>query len=160
MRRESAEALVRRLRDELEQPRRVLDERVRGERAALVEQVHLLEERLRALDRALAEREGLPPAARALAEEGERIALSLLDVEPGRERAVAAALGPRASALLADDAASGFALLERARAAGLGSLFVLVARDPAQLVRELPVVPKEQLLSSTVAAVTPEGFGY
>ena len=30
--------------------------------------------------------------------------LSLLDVEPGNERAVAAALGPRASALLADDA--------------------------------------------------------
>ena len=74
---------VRRLREELEQPRRVLDERVRMERAALGEQVSLHEERLRALDRALAEREGLPPAARALAEEGERIALSLLDVEAG-----------------------------------------------------------------------------
>jgi hypothetical protein len=107
--------LVTRLRDELEQPRRVLDERVRGEREALQEQVRLLDERLVALDRSLAEREGLPPAARALAEQGERIALSLLDVEPGRERAVAAALGPRASALLADDAAGGFALLERAR---------------------------------------------
>ena len=132
MRRESAESLLRRLRDELEQPRRVLDERVRAERAALSEQVRLLEERLRALDRALAEREGLPPAARALAEEGERIALSLLDVEAGQERAVAAALGPRASALVAADAASGFALLERARAAGLGSLMVLVDRDPAR----------------------------
>ena len=160
MRRESAEALLARLRAESEQPRRVLDERVRAERAALAEQLELLEERLLALDRSLAEREGLPPAARALAEEGERIALSLLDVEPGRERAVAAALGPRASALLADDAASGFALLERARAAGLGTLVVLVGRDPAQIVRELPVVSKEQLLSSTVPAVTPEGFGY
>src|SRR5205823_5892850 len=77
MRRESAESLLRRLRDELQQPRRVLDERVRLERAALAEQVTLHEERLRALDRALAEREGLPPAARAFAEEGERIALSL-----------------------------------------------------------------------------------
>ncbi len=160
MRRESAESLLRRLHDELEQPRRVLDERVRAERAALSEQVGLLEERLRALDRALAEREGLPPAARALAEEGERIALSLLDVEAGRERAVAAALGPRASALVAADAASGFALLERARAAGLGSLMVLVDRDPGELVRALPVVPKEELLSATVPSVTPEGFGY
>jgi chromosome segregation protein len=160
MRRESAESLLLRLRSELEQPRRVLDERVRAERAAVVEQVRLYEDRLRALDRALAEREGLPPAARALAEEGERIALSLLDVDPGNERAVAAALGPRASALVADDAQSGFALLERARSAGLGSLTVLVGRDPAELVRALPVVAKEELLSSPVAAVTPEGFGY
>ena len=83
LRRESAEARLRALRDELERPRRVLDERVRAERTALAEQVRLLEERLRALDRALAEREGLPPAARALAEEGERIALSLLEVEAG-----------------------------------------------------------------------------
>src|SRR5438094_657473 len=75
-----------------EQPRRVLDERVRSEREALGEQAGLLEERLRALDRALAEGEGLPPAARALAEEGERIAFSLLEVEPGMERAVVAAL--------------------------------------------------------------------
>ncbi|HEY2208737.1 MAG TPA: AAA family ATPase [Gaiellaceae bacterium] len=160
MRRESAEARLRNLRDELERPRRVLDERVRAERTALAEQVRLLEERLRALDRALAEREGLPPAARALAEEGERIALSLLEVEAGRERAVAAALGPRASALVADDATSGFALLERARAAGLGSLLVLVGRDPAHVVAQMPVVSKEELLSSAVPAVTPEGYGY
>ena len=156
MRRESAESLVRRLQDELEQPRRVLDERVRMERAALAEQVALHEERLRALDRALAEREGLPPAARALAEEGERIALSLLEVEPGMEHAVAAAMRQRASAVVADDIHAAFALLERARAAGLGSLTVVIGRrDP-----DLPVVAKEALLSSTVAAVTREGFGY
>ncbi|HEY4413964.1 MAG TPA: AAA family ATPase, partial [Gaiellaceae bacterium] len=156
MRRESAESLVRRLRDELEQPRRVLDERVRLERAALAEQVSLHEERLRALDRALAEREGLPPAARALAEQGERIALSLLDVEPGMEHAVAAALRQRASALVVDNVQAAFALLERARAGGLGSLTVVIGRrDP-----ELPVVAKDELLSSPVAAVTREGFGY
>jgi chromosome segregation protein len=126
------------------------------ERAALAEQVALHEERLRALDRALAEREGLPPAARALAEQGERIALSLLDVEAGMERAVAAALRQQASALVADDANSAFALLERARAAGLGSLTVVIGRREP----ELPVVAKEELLSSPVAAVTREGFGY
>src|SRR5207248_2814086 len=63
MRRESAQSLVARLRSELEQPRRILDERVRAERLALADQVRLLEERLLALDRSLAEREGLPPAA-------------------------------------------------------------------------------------------------
>jgi chromosome segregation protein len=156
LRRESAAGRLGRLRAAAEQPRRVLDERVRHEREALAEQVALLEERLRALDRTLAEREGLPPAARALAEEGERIALSLLDVEPGMERAVAAALRQRASALVADDAHAAFALLERARAAGLGSLTVVIGkREP-----ELPVVPKEELLASPVAAVTVEGFGY
>jgi chromosome segregation protein len=115
---------------------------------------------VRALDRTLAEREGLPPAARALAEDGERIAFSLLEVEPGRERAVTAALGRSASAVVRDDATDALALLERARDAGLGSLVVLVGRDPEQLVAETPVVSKEELLSSKVRAVTPEGFGY
>ena len=55
--------------------------------------------------RALAGRaRGHPPAARMLADEGAELALSLLDVEPGTERAVAAALGWRASAVVADDA--------------------------------------------------------
>ena len=159
LRRESAEALLERLRAELSRPRRVLDARVRAEREALTEQARLARERLQTLERALAEREGLPPAARALAEEGERLALSLLDVEPGRERAVAAALGHRAPALVASDARAALALAERARAAGLGSVVVLT-RDPRELVRELPVVSKEELLHSQVPAVTPEGFGY
>jgi chromosome segregation protein len=160
LRGESAEARVVRLRDELARPRRVLDERVRAERAAAAAELRLLEERLRALDRALAEQEGLPPAARALAEDGERIALSLLDVEPGRERAAAAALGRLASAVVRDDPSGALALLERARETGLGSLVVLVGRDPAQLVARMPVVAKEDLLASPVPAVTPEGFGY
>jgi chromosome segregation protein len=160
LRRENAQALLDGLRADLERPRRVLDRRVRAERSALAERARLARERLDALERSLAEREGLPPAARALAEQGERLALSLLDVEPGDERAVAAALGPTAAALVADDARSALALLERARAAGLGSLVVLAGRDPAELVAGLPVVPKDRLLSSPVAAVTPEGFGW
>src|SRR5262249_61877255 len=77
LRRESAEALVQRLRDGA-RPRKTLDQRVHAERVALADGAHLLEERLRTLDRTLAEREGLPPAARALAEDGERIAFPLL----------------------------------------------------------------------------------
>jgi chromosome segregation protein len=159
LRRESAEALLENLRAELARPRRVLDARVRAERESLREQARVARERLQTLERALAEREGLPPAARALAEEGERLALSLLDVEPGAERAVAAALGHRAAAIVADDARAALALAERARAAGLGNVVVLT-REPGELVRELPVVPKDQLLQSEVPAVTPEGFGY
>ena len=94
LRRESVEARVLRLRDALAPPAS------RPRRVAFVpsgrrwpSEIRLLEGRLLALDRTLAEREGLPPAARALAEEGERIAFSLLEVEPGRERAVTAALG-------------------------------------------------------------------
>ena len=104
------------------------------EREELSEALSLARTRLAALERTLAEREGLPPAARALAEEGERIALSQLDVAPGDERAVAAALRSRASAVLAPDAAAALALLERARAAGLGSLTV-VTRVPEPVPR-------------------------
>ncbi len=86
--------------------------------------------------------------------------LDLVEVEPGRERAVAAALGPCASAVLAPDAASALALVERAASSGLGALRVLIGRDPGRLVRELPVVRRDDLLDSPVAAVTVEGFGY
>jgi chromosome segregation protein len=122
----------------------------------LAARAELARERLAALELSLAEREGLPPAAKAFAEEGARLALSLMEVEPGRERAVAAALGWRASAVLADDAAAGLELLRRARDAGLGSVAVLVGAAPPQL----PVVPLEGLLDVKVASVTVEGFGY
>src|SRR5438094_353039 len=112
------------------------------------------------LVRRLAGREGIPPAAHALAEQGERLALSLLQVEPGTERAVAAALGPRASALVAPTAKAALELLERAAAAGLGSLRVLAGRNPAELVAELPVVERDDLLRATVPSVTREGYGY
>ena len=70
-----------------------------GERDELVERARLANERLRSLERALAEQEGLPPAARALAERGAKLALAALEIDPGSERAVAAALalGPRRS---------------------------------------------------------------
>jgi chromosome segregation protein len=131
-----------------------------GERDGLDERLRLAGERLRSLERVLAEQEGLPPAARALAERGAKLALGALDVQPGTERAVAAALRARASAVLVGDPVNGLALLERARAEGLGSLTVLAGSDPHELVSEFPVVAKEDLLSVTVASVTPEGFGY
>ncbi|HEX4930486.1 MAG TPA: AAA family ATPase, partial [Gaiellaceae bacterium] len=126
----------------------------------VAERAALARDRLGALERSLAEREGIPPAARAFADEGAKLALSLLDVESGNERAVAAALGWRASAVVADDAAAGLALLQRARDAGLGSLAVLVGKTPSDRVAELPVVGLDALLSAQVPSVTAEGFGF
>jgi chromosome segregation protein len=150
LRREAAAELVARLREPVV-------ERV-GEH--LADQARIAEARAAALRRALDEREGLPPAARALSERGERLVLSALEVEPGAERAVAAALGYRAAALLASTPEHALALVEHARAAGLGNLVVLVGRDPNELVAELPVVPLDELLSSSVPAVTREGVGF
>jgi chromosome segregation protein len=149
LRREAAEAVAERIRAVPLRLPTVDDERLRTTR-----------ERLAAVERALAEREGLPPAARALAEQGARLALSELQVDAGGERAVAAALGARGSALLVDDVQAGLRLLEQAHAAGLGNLTVLVGARPAELVESYAVVPKDELLRSTVPAVTPEGFGY
>jgi chromosome segregation protein len=56
--------------------------------------------------------------------------------------------------------AAALRLVERARAAGLGSIVVLVGRDPRELVAELPVVPRDQLLASRVPAVTVDGIGW
>ncbi len=101
------------------------------ERDDVAERSRSTRERLQALERAIAEREGIPPAASALAAAGETLALSALDAEPGAERAIAAALTWRASAVLTRDAQSGLELLERTRRDGLGSLTVIVDREPA-----------------------------
>ena len=161
-----AEALARRPGPTPEELERAASEATAEARTAahirddLVARASISKERLAALERSLVEREGIPPAARTLAAAGTPLALSLLDVAAGTERAVAAALGWRASALVADDPASGLELLNRARDAGLGSLAVLVGRTPAERVADLPVVSLAELLASTKPAVTPEGFGY
>ena len=122
LRREAAAALAERLRAEpvARRPAQAT------EAEALREKARLTRERLAALEHSLAEREGLPPAARALAEEGERLALSALEVEAGYERAVAAVLGARAASIVAPDAAAALGLVDRVRKAGLGDVGVLV----------------------------------
>jgi chromosome segregation protein len=146
---ESAQALAERL--------RVDPPPVRSpERERLLEEARLGRERLGALERTLVELEGLPPAARALAEQGERLVFSELEVAEGDERAVTAALAWRAAAVLASDATTGLKLLEQARAAGLGNLGVVVGGiSPAA-----PIVDKERLLEATELSVTREGYAY
>jgi chromosome segregation protein len=148
LRRESAQGLAERLRAKPIPARSPERERLR-------EEARLGRERLAALERALAELEGLPPAARAFVERGEQLLLSTLEVAPGDERAVAAALAWRAAAVRAPDPASGLRLLEQARAAGLGNLGVVV-HD----VSIAPIVEKERLLDAAELSVTREGFAY
>jgi chromosome segregation protein len=114
-----------RLAQEAAEARRAAREAIHA-RESLEDRLGMARERLAVLDRSLAEREGLLPAARALAEEGEQLALGLLDVEAGYERAVAAALAWRAGAVVANDHAAALAVVRRARAAGLGPLGVVV----------------------------------
>ncbi len=177
VRHESAQRLVAELQTEVAEARRpqlgpspaelgrAADATDAAARAAAREQddldarVRLAEERLAALEQSLAEREGLPPAARAFAEDGEQLALQLLEVDPGRERSVAAALSHRASAIVTDTPAHALELVVKAMSSGLGSLYVLVGRDPRQLV-DLPVVERQALLASTVPAVTADGIGW
>jgi chromosome segregation protein len=177
VRHESAQRLLGELRSDLAEARRApsgptpaelgraADDADAAARAAAREQddlearVGLARERLTALEQSLAEREGLPPAARALAEEGEQLALQVLEVAAGAERSTAAALGHRAAAILAASPERGLELVERAKASGLGSVLVLVGCDPRRLA-DLPVLPRAQLLASHVPAVTEDGIGW
>jgi chromosome segregation protein len=122
------------------------------DRESLAEQARLAAERLEALDRSLAEREGLPPAARALAEAGEPLALGLLEVDEGYERAVAAALGWDAAALVAESAGEALALVERAGEEGLGSLAVVVSSNKLSLGLPRAPVPGAEPLAERVRA--------
>ena len=123
--------------EELEQAEEAARSRAAESRSALEERERLQQsaslaaERLSALERSLAEREGLPPAARALADEGHDLALSMLDVDEGYERAVAAALSWRGSAVLAAGRDDAVALLERSRQEGLGTLAVVMSTPAA-----------------------------
>ncbi|HZO61971.1 MAG TPA: AAA family ATPase [Gaiellaceae bacterium] len=146
LRREAAESLLARVREAPAAPD-----------AGLLEQARIAEARAAALERAIAEREGLPPAARALAEEGASLALSLVEVDEGSERAVAAAVG---AALVASTPEEGLRLLEQARERGLGNLSVLIRPGHFEPLAGIEVVPRERLLSSAGPAVTVEGHYY
>jgi chromosome segregation protein len=157
LRRESAGSLVESLRQAASRPRlRTGPTQADLRRQKLREEAELARERLAALERTLAEREGVPPAARALAESGHELLLTRLDVAPGDERAVAAALRGRGAAILAPDEEAALRLVEEARARGLGSLHVVVDDQ----VDEFQIVERDELLGQDGLAVTREGVAY
>jgi chromosome segregation protein len=150
LRRESAAALVQSLEDAAAKPRLPIDLRRRARRDEA-------RERLAALERMLAEREGVPPAARAFAEAGHPLVLSGLDVPPGDERAIAAALRGRGAAVIAPDEATALALVQEARARGLGSVTVVAGRPSLE---DFAVVEEHELLSADKLAVTRDGIAF
>src|SRR5262245_19235534 len=150
LRRESASGLVDSLEEAARKPRLAID----------LGRQRLLEEargRLAALERLLAEREGVPPAARRLAEEGHTLVLSGIDVPAGDERAVAAALRGRGAAVIAPDEETGLALVREARGRGLGSVTVVIGERPLE---EFAIVDEHELLTSTTLGVTREGIAF
>lgn len=79
-----------------------VQEGVRAERE-LVEVLHGLSRRLALLRDLLDKGEGVAPGAQSLRAAGARLLSELITVQPGYERAVAAALGPLAGAVLVSD---------------------------------------------------------
>ena len=157
LRRESAGGLAESLRQAASRPRlRTGPTAADLRRTQLREEAGLARERLLALERTLAEREGVPPAARALAEAGHELLLSRLSVPAGDEKAAAAALRGRGAAILAPDEETALRLVDEARARGLGSLQVVVDDQ----VDEFRIVEPEDLLAQAGLAVTREGVAY
>jgi chromosome segregation protein len=95
--------------------------RARAEETADAER--LAQTRLQALRATVDRGEGLPAAARALQERGARLVVEGIEAEPGYERAVAAALGWRAGAVVAERVDEAVSLLGGAE----GELAVVLA---------------------------------
>ena len=150
LRREAAAELVATLEDAAAKPRLPVDlTRQRRREEA--------QERLRALERMLAEREGVPPAPRALAEAGHPLVLSRLDVAAGDERAVAAALRGHGAAVIAPDERTALELVREARRRGLGSVTVVVGERQLE---DFDIVDERDLLSAERLSVTREGIAF
>ena len=81
---------------------READRAAREASAAAAERLAALAARLETLDAAIERGDGLPPAARALRDRGARLLVTGIEAAPGYERAVAAALGWRAGAVVTE----------------------------------------------------------
>jgi len=81
---------------------READRGAREASAGAAERLAALAARLETLDAAIERGDGLPPAARALRDRGARLLVTGIEAAPGYERAVAAALGWRAGAVVTE----------------------------------------------------------
>jgi chromosome segregation protein len=103
------------------------DRAARTAAAAAADEVERAEARLQSLTTAVERGEGLTPAARALQEQGARLVVEGIEAAPGYERAVAAALGWRAGAVVAEHVDDAVQLLGR----GEGELAIVLGRRAA-----------------------------
>ena len=117
----------------------------RSARTALHELTHrgeLAATRLAGLERALERGEGLPPAARSLQAAGATLVVAGIEAQAGYERAVAAALGWRAGAVVAKQIGDALDLLHGAE----GELAVILADVPSSAAGKPPVGGARPLL--------------
>jgi chromosome segregation protein len=125
----------------------------RAARARADELAHrhqLLRARLEALDGALDRGEGLTPAVRALKAAGAKLVVAGVEAQPGYERAVAAGLGWRAGAVVAERLSDALAVL--AEAGGEVAVVLADTRPPAA---SLPPAPGARPLIEVVTVRDP-----
>ena len=125
----------------------------RAARAAADEVGHrhqLLRTRLEALEQALDRGEGLTPAVRALKAAGAKLVVAGVEAQPGYERAVAAGLGWRAGAVVAERLSDALAVL--ADAGGEVAVVLASTRPPAA---SLPPAPGARPLIELVTVLDP-----
>ncbi|HET6850592.1 MAG TPA: AAA family ATPase, partial [Gaiellales bacterium] len=106
---------------------RAAERAARTAAAAAADELERAGSRLQALTTAVERGEGLTPAARALQEQGARLVVEGIEAAPGFERAVAAALGWRAGAIVAEHVEGAVQLLGR----GEGELGIVIGRPHA-----------------------------
>ncbi|HET7756779.1 MAG TPA: AAA family ATPase, partial [Steroidobacteraceae bacterium] len=102
---------------------RTAEREARAAAASAADAVAIASARLQALDAAVERGEGLSAAARDLQRDGARLVVEGIEAAPGFERAVAAALGWRAGAVVAERVDDAVGML----AAGEGELAIVVA---------------------------------
>jgi chromosome segregation protein len=125
----------------------------RSARAAADELGHrrgLMDARLDALRQALERGEGLPPAVRALKEAGAKLVVAGVEAQPGYERAVAAGLGWRAGAIVAERLADALSVLSEA-----GGEVAVVLADTRPPAASLPPAPGARPLIEVVTVRDP-----
>jgi chromosome segregation protein len=125
----------------------------RAARAAADELGHrrrLMRDRLEALQGALDRGEGLTPAVRALKAAGAHLVVAGVEAEPGYERAVAAGLGWRAGAVVAQRLQDALALLSEA-----GGEVAVVLADTRPPAASLPPAPGARPLIEVVTVRDP-----
>jgi chromosome segregation protein len=125
----------------------------RAARAAADELGHrhqVMRTRLEALEQALDRGEGLTPAVRALKAAGAKLVVAGVEAQPGYERAVAAGLGWRAGAVVAERLADALAVLAEA-----GGEVAVVLADTRPRAASLPPAAGARPLIEVVTVLDP-----
>ncbi len=122
---------ARRARDQLESAR----DEIAGELRQVSEELKIAKARLTFIGDSDRDRAGLPPAAKALLQDGElQAVVDLMEVEPGYEKAVSAVMGRMLFALAVDGLEEAGGLLAKVKDGELGSVEFLLPGESGDAV--------------------------